>query len=1031
MAQTNCFTDRSSDHFAGLLCTAYSRFAQRAFDARPETRRFVAERHRAPLTRPALAAHFDAHLDALLAARPAGDDAAAHHTALCAALRLLRTDVFCLLMERDLAGLATLDEVTGTMSDLAEVTVGRALASIERTLSATFGAPQTATEPRLPLTLGVVGMGKLGGRELNVSSDIDLIFVYEEEGETAGGTRPAISNHDFFTRVARKLIGALAERTAEGYVFRVDMRLRPNGDSGPLVASLAMLEEYFYVQGREWERYAWIKGRLLPPAGARMRGDGGDGESDDGSGSGSGSDDAHCRLAVQLDALVRPFVYRRYLDFGVIDAIRSLHEQIGQEARRRASLRPELADDVKLGRGGIREIEFGAQVFQLVRGGQDAGLRVRPTLQVLARAAERGLIGAPSVHALDAAYRFLRQLEHRLQYADDAQTHAMPVDEPARARLAASLGFADYAALHAVLDAHRAVVEREFEDIFDKPDRQGAADAAVAANRDAQGAHSAADAAQAAQRRQTEQAMQELWSDALFDPALSPALEALALGLGYPGAVVARLRATRMSLRYVQMPLPSRARFDALIVRAIAAARDATGPDAPTAHHDALSRLLDFLEKIGGRSAYLSLLTEYPAALQRVFAVLGNSQWAARYLITHPQLLDELLDDDAINAPFDWPAFTAALRLRLAASDGVEQQMDQIRHAQHAEVFRILLRDLAGRLPVETISDRLSELADAVLDVTLEAVWRAIRDRPALEGDQPRFAIIAYGKLGGKELGYASDLDLIFLYDHPDAHDDGAETYAKLARRLVSWLTTATGAGLLYDIDLRLRPNGSSGLLVTPLQAFRQYQLRSGAQANTAWVWEHQAITRARFCAGDARIGAAFETIRAEVIASARVAGELAAEIVAMRERSREGHPNKTALFDIKHDRGGMVDIEFIVQYLVLLHAARHPVLVRNVGNISLLNESAALGIVTAGEAAAVGDAYRCYRALQHRLRLDGALQARVPAERVARERLAVLALWERVFAAPGAVSTPGTPGMAGAQEEPGKQDAPGTLPSA
>ncbi|MGI4858494.1 MAG: bifunctional [glutamate--ammonia ligase]-adenylyl-L-tyrosine phosphorylase/[glutamate--ammonia-ligase] adenylyltransferase, partial [Janthinobacterium lividum] len=573
-------------------------------------------------------------------------------------------------------------------------------------------------------------------------------------------------------------------------------------------------------------------------------------------------------------------------------------------------------------------------------------------------------------------------------------------------------GFVDYAALHAVLDAHRAVVEREFEDIFAKPDRQGGADTA-GANPQAESAPTeagAADAAQAARSRQTERALQELWSDALFDPSLSPALEAVALELGYPGAVVARLRATRMSLRYVQMPLPSRARFDALIMRAIAAARDATGPDAPdapdapNARHDALSRLLDFLEKIGGRSAYLSLLTEYPAALRRVFSVLGNSQWAARYLITHPQLLDELLDDDAINAPFDWPAFAAALRLRLAASDGVEQQMDQIRHAQHAEVFRILLRDLAGRLPVETISDRLSELADAVLGVTLEAVWRAIRDRPALEGDQPRFAIVAYGKLGGKELGYASDLDLIFLYDrpddpdHPDARDDGAEIYAKLARRLVSWLTTATGAGLLYDIDLRLRPNGSSGLLVTPLEAFRQYQLRSGAQANTAWVWEHQAITRARFCAGDARIGAAFETIRAEVIASVRPAGELAAEITAMRERSREGHPNRTALFDIKHDRGGMVDIEFIVQYLVLLHAAQHPALVRNAGNISLLNESAALGIVAAAEAAAVGDAYRRYRALQHRLRLDGALESRVPADSVARERAAVLALWDRMF---------------------------------
>ena len=961
-----------------LLSARYSRFAERAYQARADVGPFVAAHRAARLTRTVIEARLETRL-AECAAGPlarADDDG---YAALCAALRLLRTDIFCLVMERDLAGTADVAEVTRAMSDLAEVTTGQALRLIETSMTATFGAPLAASSGE-PLTLGVVGMGKLGGCELNVSSDIDLIFVYEEDGQTAGGTRQPIPNHDFFTRVGRKLIGALAERTAEGYVFRVDMRLRPNGDSGPLVCSLAMLEEYFYVQGREWERYAWIKGRLLPLAGPANA-------------------TSLQRLERQLDALVRPFIYRRYLDFGVIDAIRSLHEQIGQEARRRASLRPELSDDIKLGRGGIREIEFSAQVFQLIRGGQDAGLRVRPTLDVLARATARGLIGTDNVAALRDAYWFLRRLEHRLQYADDAQTHAMPVDPALRERLCASMGFDSYDALHDALDDHRARVEREFDHLFDKPEAFDAHGERVAVN----GARASLDPA-----------ITTIWSDALFDSASQAETDADAAGLGFPPETISRLRATRTSLRYVQMPPQSRERFDALVWRAIDTAREQIGPDSQRAA--SLSRLMDFLERISGRSAYLALLTEYPAALHRVFDVLSSSQWAASYLISHPQLLDELLDGDAIDTPFDWPAFQDGLRARLAESDGVEQQMDQLRHAQHAEVFRILLRDLAGRVSVEQIGDRLSELADAVLNVTLETVWRSIRDRPALAGDLPRFAIIAYGKLGGKELGYASDLDLIFLYDDKaaggesregaadDAADDtaddtdAAEVYSRLARRLVTWMTTATGAGLLYDIDLRLRPNGSSGLLVTSLEAFRAYQSGGSGRANTAWVWEHQAITRARFCAGDARVGAAFEAIRADVVATPRDAATLAGEIVSMREKARDGHPNRTALFDLKHDRGGMVDIEFIVQYLVLLHASEHPELIRNTGNIGLLIAFAGLGILSDEEARVAGGAYRRYRALQHRLRLDGAADARVPPEGVEHERRAVEALWARVF---------------------------------
>lgn len=919
-----------------LLSLSYSHYLARAAAARPALAERIAAWAAAPVTRAAL----DARLDELLAqgGQPPSEDA------LKKALRQLRGEAFGAVAERDLAGRADVAEVTGTMTDLAEAAIQRALALLAAELEAQYGEPRGPSGERL--ALGVVGMGKLGGRELNVSSDIDLIFVYEDDGETAGGARAPISVHEFFTRLGRRLIGVLSEATADGYVFRVDMRLRPNGDSGPLVCSLGMLEEYFYVQGREWERYAWIKGRLVTErASAAAR-----------------------RLAQQLDAIVKPFVYRRYLDFGVIGAIRSLHEQIRQEARRRATMRPDKADDIKLGRGGIREIEFSAQVFQLIRGGQDAGFRVQPTLAVLRHASASGLITEEVRAGLTHAYLFLRTLEHRLQYRNDAQTHAMPVDPAERAALAASLGFADYAALIDRLDQHRAFVEAQFDQVF-------------------------ADKADGGARREDDQAAGCIWSGALADDGADEALVARLAELGFadPAAVLARLQAVWRSSRYAGLPESSRVRFDRVAHRALEAA-----PGIDAAHRDeTVVRCFDLLETVGRRGAYLALLTEYPAALRRVLSVLGATRWGGGYLIRHPQLLDELLDDEAIDSPFDWPAFKDALRRRLAAADGAEHQMDLLRHAHQAEVFRILLLDLAGRLSVEHVSDHLSELADAMLDVTIEVVWSQLAKR---HRDTPCFAAIAYGKLGGKELGYASDLDLIFLYDDPD--ERAADVYTTFARRLITWLTTATGAGTLFDIDLRLRPNGEAGLLVTDLDAFRRYQLREGDAANTAWVWEHQALTRARYSAGDARIGAAFEAIRVQVLTTPRDAAVLAREIVEMREKVLAGHPNTTERFDLKHDRGGMVDIEFAVQYWVLLHAARHPEMIRNTGNIALLREVSRFGLMSEEEAETVGAAYRTYRKLQHRLRLDGMEKARVEPERVAAERQAVAALWARVFGA-------------------------------
>jgi len=927
---------------------AYSRYIQRLAQAREGW----AERAQAAAARPIdatwLAARFGELFDTT---------AVEAEPALKRALRLLRNEVFAALVERDLSGAATLDEVTGTMTDLAEFAVRAAISVIGQELEALHGQPigQSSGEVQ---ELVVVGMGKLGGRELNVSSDIDLIFLYDEEGDTqgrGGEVRRPLSNHEYFTKLGRRLINVLADVTEDGYVFRVDMRLRPNGDAGPLVCSLGMLEEYFVVQGREWERYAWIKGRVITdPTSAHA-----------------------ARVIQQLERVTTPFVFRRYLDYGVIAAIRALHAQIRSEAAKRSNganrqhgqhgaHHGDQHDDgqvharspnIKLGRGGIREIEFVAQVFQLIRGGQDFGLRVRPTLEVLRAASERGLIDADVVARLTEAYRFLRQLEHRLQYIEDAQTHNLPGSPEDQRRVARMMGFNDYAALVEQLEAYQDEVAQQFEQTFsDKQDSQPPC--------------------------------ASIWHADLLDDERTEAVRTQLADLGYadPDSVLERLRATRHSPRYRALSEVSRQRFDLLINRALDHAARQTDADVT------IARFLDFFYAISRRASYLSLLSEYPQAMERVAHTLHASRWAADYLTRHPQLLDELLDVEALSAAPDWPAFRERVRERLrAATDHVEMQMDILRQEHHAETFRILLQDLQGLLSVEHISDRLSDLADAMLDLTLETVWQQVATR---HREVPRFAVVAYGRLGGKELGYASDLDIIFLYDDDD--ERAPEIYAAFARKLITWLTSHTAAGTLFDVDTRLRPNGAAGLMVTHFEAFRRYQMREGD--NAAWLWEHQALTRARFCAGDPEIGARFEALRTAVLRQPREAGPLRDEIVAMREKVLEGHANPTQLFDLKHDRGGMVDIEFTVQFLVLLYSAAHPELTRNAGNIALLHMAGELGLIDATRAVQVADAYRDFRARQHKLRLDGQSAARVPAGTCAHEAAQVRALWDEVF---------------------------------
>lgn len=825
-------------------------------------------------------------------------------------LRRLKRHWLARIAARDLLYHAPLHEITQAMSLLAEACVTTALAALERSMQESYGVP--LGESGAPQQLMVISMGKLGGRELNVSSDIDLIFVYPEDGESDGVR--SISNFEYFTRLGRKLINVLAECTADGQVFRVDMRLRPNGDSGPLVCSLDMLENYFQTQGREWERYAWIKARPLTgaacPAGLE-----------------------------QLEATRRSFVFRRYLDYGAIDAMRELSRQIKLEVAKK-----DMANNIKLGPGGIREIEFVAQVFQLIRGGRERSLQIKPTLEVLDLLGKQGHLQKQAVAELSNAYIYLRRLEHRLQYLDNAQTQSLPDSQEDMELLAGAMGLADSNELLQELRWQRERVTCHFEGIFADSSQSGP---------------SATDAAALAQ-------------------------------LGYPDAAALekRIQELRAGSRYQQLSDPARSRLEALLPHLIRVAKEQTA--TPAAPEQTLQRCLDFIEVVARRSAYLSLLLEYPQALAHLARIIGASSWGATYLAQHPLLLDELLDIRLLEDTWDWPTFQAELKARMQETEAsVERQMDLMREAHHARVFRLLAQDVAGQLPLERLSDHLSELADIILQVALECVWNKLAQRHLPE---PRYAIIGYGKLGGKELGYASDLDLIFLFQ--DATEDAAQLYARLTTRLNSWLSTRTASGLLFETDLRLRPNGESGLVVTSFEAFLEYQ------HNAAWIWEHQALTRARFCAGDKELGAAFEAARIDLLRKPRQLDALKREVLAMRSKMRTAHGGKSELFDLKHDWGGLIDVEFIVQYLILGYAAHHSELTANRGNIALLDLAAVTGLIPKRMAEQVQQAYRDLRRMQHAQRLNQG-SGRIPPQLAAAQRAAVKELWQQVFGEP------------------------------
>ena len=894
---------------------AHSRYLRQLFAAQPDLAHWLAARWQQPFELAVLRAAFDELCGGQLA-----DDAQ-----LKQVLRRLRQRVMAGLIVRDLAGQAPLEEVIETMTLLADFCVNRALAFLHRQLAETHGEPLDHNGQ--PQRLMVIGMGKLGGRELNVSSDIDLIFVYPEMGETAGAKNGGrrIEAHDFFARLGKRLIAALDEITGDGQVFRVDMRLRPNGDSGPLVSSLVSLESYLIAQGREWERYAWIKARVMNIGENRQE-----------------------AWVEALRMIVRPFIYRKYLDFGAINAMQELHAQI-----RREVLRKDKADHIKLGPGGIREIEFIAQVFQLIRGGRDAALQVRPTLKVLPLLADRRQLSPGSCEELMVAYRFLRRLEHRLQYVDDAQTHRLPTSEAERQSIAVSMGFSRWTALAGMIDAHRERVAQHFEKIFEGPD---------------EGDH----------------ALTDLWLEQTdHDEALETVT---ALGYRQARAMLDSLRRFRQSSKYQQLPATNRERLDSLGPRLIEAAATTKKPDLTW------RRGLDFLETILRRGAYLALLQQYPQMLGKLAAIISSSAWAADYLTQHPILLDEVLDPGLYVVAADQSAFRAGIRQRLADAAGdTEREMDVLREAHHAQVFRLLAQDIAGLQTLERLADHLTELADIVVQSSLDLCWDKLKSRHSQPQLPPKIAVIAYGKLGGKELGYGSDLDLVFLHDDPE--NDNSELYARLVRRMGNWMATRTAAGMLFETDYRLRPDGESGVLVNSFDAFHDY-LRE-----KAWVFEHQALTRARFCAGDPALGARFEALRIDILRQQRPLPKLKEEVLTMRARMLETHASRSSdLFDIKHDAGGLVDVEFIVQYLVLGHAHTHERLCGNLGNIALLRIAAELGLIPGELAEPVRDIYREYRRTQHALRLDGVTSNQVERDAWVRQIETVRKLWATVF---------------------------------
>jgi len=856
------------------------------------------------------------------------------------ALRRFRRREMVRIAWRDLAGLAGLEETLGDLTDLAEALVGAALERLHGWQARRFGEPRAADGQ--PQRLVVLGMGKLGGRELNFSSDIDLIFTYPGQGQTDGAR--AISNEEFFRRLGQRLIKILAEPTAEGFVFRVDMRLRPFGDSGPLAISFAAFEDYYQNHGRDWERYAMIKARVI-----------------------AGDQEAGERL---LEGL-RPFVYRRYLDYSAFESLRSMKAMIAQEMERKG-----LRRNIKLGPGGIREIEFIGQAFQLVYGGRDPALRQRSILRVLDHLAASGRLPEPAVASLKQAYDILRRVENRLQAWADQQTHNLPEEDAAKLRLAFAMNQPDWRAFTQELARHVEAVSQHFAQVFGGTEPVSA--------------------------EPGEEGLAALWQG---EPGEETALRTLTEhGFEPPALAWNRLRALKQGFSYRAMSPRGRERLDVLMPRVLEAVSTAPQPTA------ALERVLNLLEAVARRSVYLALLADHPQTLEHLVKLCAASGWIGVHLARFPLLLDDLLNPAALYAPLNRRQLAAELELQLARApvDDAEERLNALRYFKQAQVLRVAAAEVSGAMPLMIVSDHLTEIAETLLRQVLELAWADLlpkfgRPRCVVDGVErdAGFAIVAYGKLGGIELNYGSDLDLVFLHDSAGQQQvtagprsiDNPTFFAKLAQRIIHWLTTRTGAGDLYEVDTRLRPSGRAGLLVSSFEAFTEYQ------RHQAWTWEHQALTRARVVAGPTALAERFRAIRQDVLGSARDPVILRQEVCEMRERMRgELDASTTEVFDLKQGRGGIADIEFMVQYGVLANASRYPDLLIYPDNIRQLDGLERFGVLSIADAARLRHAYRVLRRRIHQLKLQEQ-PAWIPVDEAQDERASVIRIWRRLMA--------------------------------
>ncbi len=882
------------------------------------------------LQRPFLAGEMDARLAQALAGV---DDEAA----LQRALRLFRRRQMVRIVWRDLSGWAALDETLEDLTALADACVQRALESLRPWTERELGVPRDGQGRALSLV--VLGMGKLGARELNLSSDIDLIFAYPSNGQVDGGPR-ALTNEQFFIRLAQRLVQALDKQTVDGFVFRVDTRLRPFGDAGPLAMSFDAMESYYHAQAREWERYAMIKARVV-----------------------AGDADA----GAELSALLRPFVYRRYLDFGAVESLRNLKAMIDRELQRKG-----MADNIKLGFGGIREIEFIGQSFQLIRGGRDPDLQVRPIQQVLRRLAEKGLLPIAVVAELTDAYRFLRLTENRIQAWQDRQSHVLPQQRDGRQRLARSMGFADWDSFIARLDGDRGRVQSHFDAIFAAPPDAPASDEPIGA----------------------------LWQTR---PEPKQALAVLGqAGFADPRAAMDRLRQFRDTAERKGLSSRGSGRLSLLMPRLLKLVTECEAPDV------ALERVLKVLEAIVRRTAYLALLVEHEEVLGQLVRLSVMSPWFAAQTARHPLLLDELLDPRRLYAPLRRKDLESEVDALLAAADpdDLEQQMERLRQFAQGNMLRVAAADLTGVIRLMVVSDYLTEIAEVVVARTLRIAWRDLTGRhgpPAgTDQDHNGFLVVGYGKLGGIELGYQSDLDLVFLYDTEagGGMTDGArpvsteQFYSRLGQRMIHIMTTATYSGVLYDVDMRLRPDGNKGMIVRSLASFADYQARD------AWTWEHQALVRARAIAGDGNLAKRFSQVRASVLGMERDAERLRIDVRDMREKMRASlDKTRDGRFDLKQGRGGIADIEFMVQYSVLRWAHRHAELTAWTDNIRLIETLRRLELLPGESAAALDSAYKALRAIYHRHALQDA-PGLVVEEALTEERARIAALWQELMEA-------------------------------